>query len=659
MTTTACNLSGLLRAWRWCALAALGALLAACGGGGGGGSGEPAPTGPQGQLRSAAEGELVAYFQQRLARGAPAAPQVLVGAASATETAAPLTGTLLQEAGVDEDDLLKADGAMLYALHPSRIEAGARAPAQLQVARIRADGAPETVGRVDQRSDFRPTGMYVAGGQLAILSQGSASGGVQPLPATLLPQSLRGKTAVDVYATREAALPTLRHRVELDGELLASRRIGDVLYLVTTWWPELPAPTPSSGSGTATVTLAALLPKVRPDGAEATALVRETDCYLQPDNASLALQLTTIVAIDLASAGLQRSSRCFVGDASTLYMSQENLYLASSRQFWIAAANTATVFPREVTTDIHKFSLRRLQVDYRGSGQAAGHLGWDPERMPYRMSEFQGDLRVLTFTGQTGWFGLPAATTPTTQPSPATVTVLREDPAKATLAVVATLPNAQRPQPIGKAGEQVYAVHFAGPRAYVVTFRRIDPLYVLDLSVPADPRTAGELAMPGYSDYLYPLANGRLFGVGRDASDEGFVRGLKFALFDVADATRPRVLASRTLGSAGSASALERTRHGINVREADGKARIAVPVFVTDAPNLEGVRTAYQGLARFEVDTAQGTLAERPTMISARLDGSGNEAELRQRLDLAAERSVQGALGAYYMTGGQLLFAAP
>ncbi|MBL0089311.1 MAG: beta-propeller domain-containing protein [Ideonella sp.] len=58
---------------------------------------------------------------------------------------------------------------------------------------------------------------------------------------------------------------------------------------------------------------------------------------------------------------------------------------------------------------------------------------------------------------------------------------------------------------------------------------------MLDLSNPADPQQAGELQMPGYSDYLFPLDNGLLLGVGRDADANGRMGGVKVALLDVAN----------------------------------------------------------------------------------------------------------------------------
>jgi uncharacterized secreted protein with C-terminal beta-propeller domain len=89
------------------------------------------------------------------------------------------------------------------------------------------------------------------------------------------------------------------------------------------------------------------------------------------------------------------------------------------------------------------------------------------------------------------------------------------------------------------AGERIYAVRFLGPVAYVVTFRETDPLYVIDLSDPTVPELAGELKLTGYSDYLHDAGDGRVIGVGQEASDEGRVAGLQVSLFNVSNPAAP------------------------------------------------------------------------------------------------------------------------
>ena len=286
-----------------------------------------------------------------------------------------------------------------------------------------------------------------------------------------------------------------------------------------------------------------------------------------------------------------------------------------------------------------------------------GHLGWDQEKKPYRLSEYQGDLRVISFTGETGWFGgpvTPFATVSQKAASPATLTVLRENAAERSLKPVATLPSESRPTALGHAGEQVYAVHFAGPQAYLVTFRRTDPMYVLDLSDPAEPRTVAELAMPGYSDYLFPLPAGKLLGVGRDATADGRVQGLKLALLDVANPAVPRVLASRTLGDSSSSSALDYTRHGISLVAQGSQVQVALPVRV--AETSDGKTSTVQGLARYLADTAAGTLTESPLAVAVRFDGSSGDSARYARYDLGKERSFLAVAGAYYLSGGDVSF---
>ena len=88
-------------------------------------------------------------------------------------------------------------------------------------------------------------------------------------------------------------------------------------------------------------------------------------------------------------------------------------------------------------------------------------------------------------------------------------------------------------------GERIYSARFMGDKAYMVTFREVDPLFVLDLSVPTDPRILGELKIPGYSDYLHPVNQTHLVGLGRGGTEDGRLTGIKAALFDVADPSNP------------------------------------------------------------------------------------------------------------------------
>jgi uncharacterized secreted protein with C-terminal beta-propeller domain len=97
-------------------------------------------------------------------------------------------------------------------------------------------------------------------------------------------------------------------------------------------------------------------------------------------------------------------------------------------------------------------------------------------------------------------------------------------------------------------GQRIYSVRFAGDVGYVVTFRQVDPLYVIDLSDPAAPRVKGELELLGYSAYLHPVGAGRLLGVGQDATPQGRLKGAQVSLFDVSDPSAPRLLDQQPLG---------------------------------------------------------------------------------------------------------------
>ncbi|MCP4692304.1 MAG: hypothetical protein GY859_29940, partial [Desulfobacterales bacterium] len=158
-------------------------------------------------------------------------------------------------------------------------------------------------------------------------------------------------------------------------------------------------------------------------------------------------------------------------------------------------------------TDLHKFNLTENGPVYRGSGSAPGNLGWEEDKKPFRMSHYNGVMRVATSLGD-DWSG-----TSTTR-----LTLLRENPA----ATGDVLEEISHIDGIGEAGERLYAVRFLGARAYMVTFRVTDPVYVFDLSDPENPLQKGELHIDGYSDYLHPIGETLLLGIGKDAvPDDG------------------------------------------------------------------------------------------------------------------------------------------
>ena len=117
-------------------------------------------------------------------------------------------------------------------------------------------------------------------------------------------------------------------------------------------------------------------------------------------------------------------------------------------------------------------------------------------------------------------------------------------------------------------GERIYAVRFIEDRGYVVTFRQVDPLYVIDLSDPRRPTVEGELKIHGYSAYLHPVSDDLLLGVGQDADHNGRVTGLQASLFDVADPQAPERTDQFTMGDA--SSELEWDHHAFLFNPADG-----------------------------------------------------------------------------------------
>ena len=621
--------------------------LAGCSGGGGGGDGGSPPAGSApaatSALQPASETSLTGYFRSALQRDASYAGDTLayaqVSAAlgaptAATSAASSFSTTTLQETGVDEADLVKTDGSVIYSISASgsaRTIRRHRIPASGTALALMEDYAPQF------GADVVLNGLYLdaARGQLA-----AVAGSSFPDYYTLWfsPQYWRtNATEVllldvsDPDATRE------RYKLRLDGQIVGSRRIDSTLYLVLRSYPSIAgfdyawaqASTARNQQILSTLQAQSLLPTVRVDKQPAAPLVAADDCFLQDANAYWTSDIITIVAVDLASAAPRTAARCFVGSTEAMYVSERSLYLATTRTAYARTSLVAS-YPATMSTDIHKFALNRLGIDYRGSGQVDGHLGWDQNRKSFRFGEHNATLRVITFTGATQILTLGPAS-PSTPVSPATLSILEETASPAALRLVATLPNDRRPAPLGKPGEQIYATRFLGNRGYLVTYRLTDPLYVLDLSDPLDPKIGGELQVSGYSDYLFALTENLLLGIGKDAVSDGsagdgrfaWYQGVKLSLIDVAQPSAPKEVARQIIGRRGTDATVLHDHHGITIQNVGSVARVALPVNLHDkAPDrYSGAPSDYfgytqTGLYRFEVDTAANTLTARDPLVA-------------------------------------------
>ncbi len=399
------------------------------------------------------------------------------------------------------------------------------------------------------------------------------------------PSPQNSKVRVQLVDVSTPSTPEQDWEIELDGSLIDSRKIGNTLYLITRfdpWLPELRFELGDSSirdSNEDILQDAAaeeLLPHYR-IGSSDYPLTR--DCLVQEpisDRYGLG-SLIHITAVDLAGKKVLGST-CLNSNVEVMSMSTDALYLTGT----VYDANA-----RGQNTVIHKFSLAESGPAYEATGSVIGTLGWSADPV-FRMHEHDESFRIVTsITGAAG--------------PEHKLSILRQR--INALYLAAELPNSASPGPIGKPGEDIYAVRFTADRAYIVTFRRTDPLYTLDLSEPFNPKIIGELEIPGFATYMHPIGENLLFTLGHSADDSGRINGIKADLFDVSDLA-PKLINTVNLGDSGSHSeALNNLRALSLLQNGDDQLRIALPL-------TRYQRTPVSGLQLLEVNGISSGKAE-------------------------------------------------
>ncbi|WP_229399141.1 beta-propeller domain-containing protein [Micromonospora okii] len=475
--------------------------------------------------------------------GGPAGAPLTREGARAAGGAAEHSGTNIHEPGADEPDLVKTDGRRIVTVTGG-------------VLRVVDAATRRATGRLDLTGDARrfgtPEGSLLLHGDRALVLLGSApdAPGARPGGRPAEPGRPAGaRSGPRLFLVDLAGRPTLAGTYRIDGNLLDARLTGPTARVVVRSRPRLEFPDLGEGAtdaqrlaanrtAVARAGLDAWLPAYdwtvggspTGNGDRAGSGDRRGDGRVGCDRLSAAPDATgtavlTVLSFDLAAGRLGDGDPVSVaGDADTVYGTAGSLYLAGERR------RPGQLRPRggfgpdatdPPATAIHQF-------DTSGPGRprylASGTVPGVPINQ-YALSEWRGHLRVATTTGD------DSGPRPATE-SAVYVLARRGD----------TLVRAGTVGGLGR-GERIHSVRYLGPTGYVVTFRRTDPLYALDLTDPTAPRVTGELKITGYSAYLHPVGEGRLLGVGQEADAEGRAQGLQVSLFDVADPARPTRLA--------------------------------------------------------------------------------------------------------------------
>ena len=419
--------------------------------------------------------------------------------------------TNIQVEGVDEADIVKTDGFRIYTASGRTVcIVGAYPAEELQVL-----SKIEFGGRV--------LGLFINKDRLVVLEAGRFTHiPVEPPPGRIpLPRPVPGYGVnVKVYDVSVAEKPEHLFTIRVEGSYLNSRMIGGYVYVVST----VPLREPI------------ILPKIWVNG-EAWEIPPGKIYY--SEGIEFPVSYTIVTAVSLFGEAQVEARAVLTGRATCIYVSPSNMYLAIPKgwRYWWPSGGGAT--------EIYRISLDGLKIACEASGEVPGRI-----LNQFSMDEYKGYFRIATTTGH-------VARTAEHATAENHVYVLDAE----TLKVVGRLEGLAPT-------EKIYAARFMGDRCYLVTFRKVDPLFTIDLSNPEEPRVLGKLKIPGYSDILHPYDEKHLIGIGKEAvpAEEGdfaWYQGLKISLFDVLDVENPKEIDSVVIGDRGTESPVLRDHHAL------------------------------------------------------------------------------------------------
>ncbi|MBC8501207.1 MAG: beta-propeller domain-containing protein, partial [DPANN group archaeon] len=547
--------------------------------------------------------------------------------------------TNVQVEGIDEADIIKTDGEYIYTITGKTLFI------------IKAYPGEDAEIVSTMTFENRPNSLFINGDYLAVFGNYYDLDFFKEIDFT--PRS--GMTFFDIYDISDKEDPEILNEYKFEGRYFQGRMIGDYVYLVVTSTPDyrVGIPTPVIVEGVRKINMPVSdvyyypLPYNNPQFATTHAvnlkdpqedvnsktvvIEMNPNMYMSHENIYITytenineyeIQQEIVVELmepKLTDVDKQLIEKIRETDDDVLSKAEKDAKIMQIIQSYIAYLDSDEQDELEDEmeelleerleqyeyfeyTVIHKLSFDDGDISVEDTGKVPGHI-----INQFSMDEYKDVFRIGT-TVNARWSRFDKQRTESTNH----VLTLDED-----LEILDHLADLAE-------GERIYSTRFMGDKLYMVTFRQVDPFFVIDLSDLENIVELGELKIPGFSRYLHPYDENTIIGIGRDATETGRTQGLKISLFDVSDVQNPEEVAKF----------VTEERYAQSTAEYEHKA------FLFDREKELLVIPAYSYDYREGADNYNGAMVFKITRDEIELRGLIDHSDGSRRYNPAVERSL-------------------
>ena len=393
--------------------------------------------------------------------------------------------TNIQVAGVDEADIVKTDGEYIYVATNNNFQS----TSQNNVYIVKADPQDSRViAEIALGNSTYVAGLFLSQNSSRLVVIGSQyqmyayEEEARAEDIMVYPYYSSVNTFLNVYDVSEKANPVLTRNLTLSGSYFNSRMIGNYVYTVVS-------------QPTYFINNDVVLPQIHENSKASE--IEPTRVYYADAVEPTSFTFTTFIGLNITDNAQEPTNMTvMMGGTSNMYVSLNNIYVTYPT--WSEQGRY---------TSIYRVRVNGSELAFEAKGNVLGYV-----LNQYSMDEYNGYFRLAT-------------TSQKNQTQQNNVYVLNMD-----LNITGKLENLAK-------DERIYSARFMGDKCYLVTFRQVDPFFVLDMSNPAEPKVAGELKIPGYSSYLHPYDENHVIGLGKEDST------VKLSLFDVSNVNNPTEIA--------------------------------------------------------------------------------------------------------------------